>query len=191
MASSGNTDGGTSARVVGTLLTWMQEKQEEVFVVATANRLDMLPPELLRKGRFDELFFVDLPTCEVRKEILAIHIKRRKREPGDYDLNVLADASAGFSGAELEEAVREGLYAAFAETSELETKHIAAALEATFPLSRVMSDQIEALRRWAKVRTRPATGAPPEDLPAADSADKKVPRLQQESPNLFVPEKRR
>jgi hypothetical protein len=105
MGSSDQTDGGTTARVVGTLLTWMQEKREPVFVVATANRIDMLPPELLRKGRFDELFFVDLPSASVRKDILRIHLEKKKRAPKDYDLDQLAALSVGFSGAEIEEAV--------------------------------------------------------------------------------------
>jgi len=187
MGSSNTSDAGTSARVVGTLLTWMQEKKEEVFVVATANRLDMLPPELLRKGRFDELFFVDLPTRAVRAEILAIHLRRRDRDPDDFDLERLADRSRGFSGAELEEAVREGMFAAFAESDPLETRHIEEALEATYPLSRVMRDQIDDLRRWAAVRTRPASSEKAEELTRGDGTG--IPRLQQESPSLFVPEK--
>lgn len=187
LGSSDQTDGGTTARVVGTLLTWMQEKRDPVFVVATANRIDMLPPELLRKGRFDEIFFVDLPTRVVREEILAIHIKKKRREPKDFDLGTLAAQSVGFSGAELEEAVREGLYDAFAEGRELRTEHIARALDKTFPLSRTMREQIESLRKWAKVRARLAAGDPPETLPT-ESAEAQTPRLRQEATrNPFIP----
>lgn len=187
MGSSDQTDGGTTARVVGTLLTWMQEKREPVFVVATANRIDMLPPELLRKGRFDEIFFVDLPTRRIRQEILAIHLRKKGREPRDFDLARLAARSIGFSGAELEEAVREGLFDAFAEGRELTTDHIGKALDQTYPLSRTMRDQIEGLRRWAKVRARLASGEPPEDLPADGTAEA-PPRLRQEATrNPFIP----
>jgi len=190
MGSSDHTDGGTTARVVGTLLTWMQEKRDPVFVVATANRIDMLPPELLRKGRFDEIFFVDLPTLSVREAILSIHLKKKKRDPRDYDLADLANRSIGFSGAELEEAVREGLFEAFAEGQELKTAHIANAIAKTFPLSRTMREQIEGLRQWAKIRARLASGQAAEALPH-DSADAAVPRLRQEATrNPFIPEGR-
>lgn len=187
MGSSDHTDGGTTARVVGTLLTWMQEKREPVFVVATANRIDMLPPELLRKGRFDEIFFVDLPTAAVRKQILDIHLRKRKRQPTDFDLASLAGQCAGFSGAELEEAVREGLYDAYAEGRELRTEHIAHALDKTFPLSCTMREQIEGLRQWAKVRARLASGEPPEPVPE-DKPGTAAPRLRQEATrNPFIP----
>jgi ATP-dependent 26S proteasome regulatory subunit len=187
MGSSDQTDGGTTARVVGTLLTWMQEKKDPVFVVATANRIDMLPPELLRKGRFDEIFFVDLPTRVVREEILSIHLKKKRRDPAAYDLADLGARSLGFSGAELEEAVREGLYDAFAEGRELNTDHIARALDKTFPLSRTMRDQIENLRQWAKVRARLANSQPPEALPQ-DTSEAAAPRLRQEATrNPFIP----
>lgn len=187
MGSSDQTDGGTTARVVGTLLTWMQEKKDPVFVVATANRIDMLPPELLRKGRFDEIFFVDLPTRAIREEILAIHLKKKQRDPKDFELADLAARSVGFSGAELEEAVREGLYDAFAEGRELRSDHIAHALAKTFPLSRTMRDQIDSLRQWAKVRARLAAGEPPESLPK-ENTESAVPRLRQEATrNPFIP----
>jgi AAA+ superfamily predicted ATPase len=187
MGSSDQTDGGTTARVVGTLLTWMQEKKDPVFVVATANRIDMLPPELLRKGRFDEIFFVDLPTRAIREEILSIHLKKKRRDPKDFALADLAARSVGFSGAELEEAVREGLYDAFAEGRELHSDHIARALDKTFPLSRTMRDQIDSLRQWAKVRARLAAGEPPEPLPQ-DNPDATAPRLRQEATrNPFIP----
>lgn len=185
MGSSDQTDGGTTARVVGSLLTWMQEKRAPVFVVATANRIDMLPPELLRKGRFDEIFFVDLPTRQVREEILSIHLQKKKRDPGDYDISALAGQSVGYSGAELEEAVREGLYEAFYEGRELATEHIARALQNTFPLSRTMSEQIDELRKWARVRARLATAEEPEALPIEAAA---TPRLRQElTRNPFIP----
>lgn len=187
MGSSDQTDGGTTARVVGTLLTWMQEKREPVFVVATANRIDMLPPELLRKGRFDEIFFVDLPTQAVRREILSIHLQKKRRRLEDYDLAALSQRSLGFSGAELEEAVREGLFDAFAEGRELHTEHIARAIDQTFPLSRTMRDQIQSLRQWAKVRARLAAGEPPEPLPD-ESPEGAAPRLRQEATrNPFIP----
>lgn len=185
MGSSDATDGGTTARVVGTLLTWMQEKRDPVFVVATANRIDMLPPELLRKGRFDEIFFVDLPTRAIREEILAIHLTRKGRDPKDFDLAALAERAVGFSGAELEEVVREGLYAAFAESRELRNEHLASAIDRTFPLSRTMRDQIENLRRWARVRARLATRETAEPLPPLSES---TPRLRQESiRNPFIP----
>ena len=187
MGSSDQTDGGTTARVVGTLLTWLQEKTDPVFVVATANRIDMLPPELLRKGRFDEIFFVDLPTRAVRKEILSIHLSKKRRQPADYDLADLSARSIGFSGAELEEAIREGLYDAFAEGRELRSEHIARALDKTFPLSRTMRDQIDSLRRWAKVRARLASSESPESLPQ-EEPDVATPRLRQEATrNPFIP----
>jgi ATP-dependent 26S proteasome regulatory subunit len=187
MGSSDRSDGGTTARVVGTLLTWMQEKRDPVFVVATANRIDMLPPELLRKGRFDEIFFVDLPTATVRQEILAIHLQKKKRKPAAFDLATLAANSVGFSGAELEEAVREGMFDAFAEGKELTTEHIARALKKTFPLSRTMRDQIDALRRWAKVRARLASSQVAESLPA-ETAETTAPKLKQETTrNPFIP----
>jgi len=188
LGSSDSTDGGTTARVVGTLLTWMQEKRDPVFVVATANRIDMLPPELLRKGRFDEIFFVDLPTRTVREEILSIHLAKKKRNPEDYAIEDLARRSVGFSGAELEEAVREGLFDAFGQGRELATEHIASALDKTFPLSRTMREQIEGLRQWAKVRARLASGEKPEPLPVEEATATSAPRLKQEaSRNPFIP----
>jgi SpoVK/Ycf46/Vps4 family AAA+-type ATPase len=185
LGSSDRSDGGTSARVIGTLLTWMQEKRAPVFVVATANRIEMLPPELLRKGRFDELFFVDLPTRSARKDILSIHLGKKGRPPESFDLEALADASIGFSGAELEEAVREGLFDCFSAGVELQTQHVLAAMKATTPLSRTMKAQIDELRRWARVRARLATSDLPEPI-AGDGAS--VPTLRQEQRNPFVPE---
>ena len=185
MGSSDRTDGGTTARVVGTLLTWLQEKRAPVFVVATANRIELLPPELLRKGRFDEIFFVDLPSWEARKEILRIHLQKKERDVAQFDLDQLARDSVGYSGAELEEAVREGLFEAYAAAKQLRTEHIGEALRATYPLSKTMRDQIDQLRRWAQVRARQASSAKPEPLPADKSSD--MPRLRQETRNPFIP----
>jgi len=155
--SSGASDGGTTARVLSTLLTWFNEKTRPVFVVATANDVTQLPPELLRKGRLDELFFVDLPTAEERAQVLAIQLARRGRVPDAFDLPQLARLAPGFSGAELEEAVISGLYDAFGQGVELTTAHLATALRETVPLSRTMSERLEALRSWADGRARPAS----------------------------------
>lgn len=184
MGGSDQSDAGTTARVVGTMLTWMQEKRDPVFVVATANRIDLLPPELLRKGRFDEIFFVDLPTVRSRKEILRIHLQKKGRKPEDFDLDRLARETRGFSGAELEESIREGLFAAFAEGKELRTEHIEAALRSTFPLSMTMRETIENLRRWARVRARLASEEPPEELPIEKVSG--APMLRQETRNPFI-----
>jgi AAA+ superfamily predicted ATPase len=186
MGSSDTSDAGTTARVVGALLTWMQEKRDPVFVVATANRIEMLPPELLRKGRFDEIFFVDLPVEQVREEILAIHLRKKGREPDAFDLAALASESLGYSGAELEEAVHEGLFEAFAEGRDLETEHVRRALRSTYPLSLTMAEHIDQLRRWARARARLASPNEPERLPT--QAMESVPRLPQETRNPFIPE---
>jgi SpoVK/Ycf46/Vps4 family AAA+-type ATPase len=155
--SSGQVDGGVSARVFGALLTWLQEKTAPVFVVATANRIDALPPELLRKGRFDEIFFIDLPTPAERREILGIHVQKRRRDPAAFDLEVLAARTEGFSGAELEAALVSALYDAFAEGTELSQAHLERAVQETLPLSVTMREDIAQLRAWAATRTRPAS----------------------------------
>src|SRR5690606_20433593 len=121
---SGSTDGGTTARVFGTFLTWLSEKTAPVFVVATANDISQLPPELMRKGRLDEIFFVDLPTEEEREEIFRIHLSRRKREPENFDLAELVAGSKEFSGAEIEQAIISALYDAFYAREELKTEHL-------------------------------------------------------------------
>ena len=154
---SAASDAGVSSRVFGALLTWLQEKTAPVFVVATANQIDALPPELLRKGRFDEIFFVDLPSQAERKDIFRIHFQRRQRDPVSFDLDELSNASEGHSGAEIEQAVIAGLYLAFAEGSELTQAHVLKALAETFPLSATMAEQIAHLRDWSKRRTRPAS----------------------------------
>jgi AAA+ superfamily predicted ATPase len=163
--SSGFSDGGVTARVFGAMLTWLQEKTAPVFVVATANRIDLLPPELLRKGRFDEIFFIDLPAAPERREIFRIHVGRRGRKPEDYDLPALAAAAEGFSGAEIEQVVVAALYDAFAEGKELEQRHLVRAVAETFPLATTMREDIQKLRDWAKTRTRPASTVPPEEVP--------------------------
>ncbi|HTR43240.1 MAG TPA: AAA family ATPase [Pseudomonadales bacterium] len=154
---SGMTDGGTTARVFGTFLTWLSEKTAPVFVVATANDISQLPPELLRKGRLDEIFFVDLPAPEERKEIFNIHIARRRRDAGKFDLEALARNSAEFSGAEIEEAVNSALYDAFYSKQELTTENIKASISQTVPLAKTMDEQISRLRRWAEGRARNAS----------------------------------
>jgi SpoVK/Ycf46/Vps4 family AAA+-type ATPase len=147
-------DSGTSARVLGTFLTWLSEKTSPVFVVATANDISSLPPELLRKGRLDEIFFIDLPSLEERCEIFAIHLARRGRAPETFDLIDLAERAEGFSGAEIEEAVNSALYDAFEGGVDLFHDHVAAALDSTVPLSRTMVEQLSLLREWAKGRAR-------------------------------------
>jgi SpoVK/Ycf46/Vps4 family AAA+-type ATPase len=150
---------------MGTLLTWLQEKTAPVFVVATANRIEMLPPELLRKGRFDEIFFIDLPALAERRDILRIHVEKRRRDPARYDLDLLARRAEGFSGAELEQAVISALYDAFAEEKELEQAHLERAVAESLPLSTTMREDIARLRDWARTRTRPASVAAPEPVP--------------------------
>ncbi|HVE83515.1 MAG TPA: AAA family ATPase, partial [Myxococcales bacterium] len=153
----GALDGGVTARVFGTFLTWLQEKKAPVFVVATANRIDGLPPELLRKGRFDEIFFVDLPGAPERREIFRIHLLRRRREPAGFDLQGLAERAESFSGAEIEQAVVSGLYDAFSEGVQLEQRHLETAIGETFPIATTMREEISRLREWARHRTRPAS----------------------------------
>lgn len=154
---SGNTDGGTTARVFGTFLTWLSEKNAPVFVVATANDISHLPPELLRKGRFDEIFYVDLPSSEERAEIFRIHLTKRGRDAGGFDLNALVKASPDFSGAEIEEAIISALYDAFYERGELVTEHVVNALNQTVPLAKTMDEQVNRLRSWAEGRARNAS----------------------------------
>ena len=157
VASSGQSDGGTTARVFGTFITWLQEKTSAVFVIGTANNIKQLPPELLRKGRFDEIFFVDLPSADEREKIFAIHILRRKRDPANYDLKALVEASDGFSGSEIEQVVISGLYDAFDMGTELATAHLMKGIGETVPLSRTMHEEITAMRDWAKSRARIAS----------------------------------
>jgi SpoVK/Ycf46/Vps4 family AAA+-type ATPase len=154
-------DGGLSQRLVGRLLTWLQERRAPVFVAATCNRVEDLPPEMMRKGRFDEVFFVDLPTPSERAEILALHLRARGRDPASFDLEALAKASEAFSGAELEQAVVSGLYTAFAargdgKQGDLTTDLLRAELAATRPLAVTRAEEVAALRAWARGRAVPA-----------------------------------
>jgi len=150
-------DAGTSTRVFGTLLTWLSEKASPVFVICTANQIAHLPPELLRKGRLDEIFFVDLPSESERVEVLRIHLQKRGRDPAAFDLPALARASEGFSGAEIEEAVISALFDAFSEQGELSTELIQKTLGETVPLSKTMNEEMGRLRSWASGRARPAS----------------------------------
>jgi SpoVK/Ycf46/Vps4 family AAA+-type ATPase len=154
---SAMSDGGTTARVFGTFLTWLSEKAAPVFVVATGNDISQLPPELLRKGRLDEIFFVDLPGEEERQEIFRIHLAKRGRDPLAFDLAACAVASRECSGAEIEEAVISALYDAFYAREQLNSRHILATLAQTVPLARTMDEQIDRLRRWAEGRARNAS----------------------------------
>ena len=151
--ASGDQDGGVSQRVLGTLLTWMAERKSSVFMVATANVIDRLPPELVRKGRFDELFFVDLPEPEIRAEIFRIHLQRRELEPSAFDLTQLAAASDGFSGAEIEQVVVSALYAAQAQQQSVDNGTLLRGIQATSPLSVIMAERLAELRAWARGRT--------------------------------------
>ncbi|MBS2030686.1 MAG: AAA family ATPase [Deltaproteobacteria bacterium] len=150
-------DGGVSARILGALLTWLQEKSAPVFLVATANRIDVLPPELLRKGRFDEIFFVDLPSQKERAEIFAIHLRRRGRDPAKYECGQLGAFADGFSGAEIEQVVVSALHLAFSAGVEVAQEHLVAALRETYPLSKTLREEIQALRVWALDRARRAS----------------------------------
>lgn len=174
---TGNADAGTSARVFGSLLTWMQEKTSPVFVIGTANDISALPPEVLRKGRFDEIFFVDLPQIQERREIFAIHLARRGRDPLDYDLNQLAMDSEGFSGAEIEQAVIDGLYDAFENDRELTNEDLFRTLKNTIPLSKTMESKISALRQWARNHARPAS-EPPQPHPLLPSRGNGLRRME-------------
>ena len=155
-SSAGEGDGGVSRRVLGYLLTWMAERRSHVFLVATANQVHELPAELLRKGRFDEIFFVDLPGADTLRELFALHLRRRALEPENFDLTALAAAAEGFSGAEIEQAVVSGLYAAYAAGIPLNDFMLRAELKRTRPLSVVMREQVDGLREWARGRTVPA-----------------------------------
>lgn len=180
ISSSGSSDGGTTARVLGTFLTWLQEKTKPVFVVATANDISQLPPELLRKGRVDEIFFVDLPTVKERVEIIKIHLKKKNRQAKDFDIKKLAIESKGFSGAELEEVVKEALFQAYDKEREVTNEDVLEAIDKIFPLSRTMHETIDKMRKWAKSRAVSASIDEPETL---DDKDKDVPKLKQESYN--------
>jgi SpoVK/Ycf46/Vps4 family AAA+-type ATPase len=155
---SAQTDGGTTSRVFGTFLTWLSEKTAPVFVIATANDISSLPPELLRKGRLDDIFFVDLPSLAERREVFRIHVAKRGRDAAKFDLEALAAQCDGFSGAEIEQAVIAALFDAFSEGVDLDTRTILYSLKATVPLSKTMSEELNRLRTWATGRARPASG---------------------------------
>lgn len=169
LESSAVSDAGTASRVFGTFITWLQEKKTPVFVIATANDIDRLPPELMRKGRFDEIFFVDLPNQGEREEIIDIHIKGFGRDPVNFDMPKLAEMMRGFSGAEIKEAIIAAMYDGFAEGRELVFEDIARNVTDTVPISRTMHDQIKKLRSWAGIRARRANMTDPkEGLPEGD-----------------------
>ena len=160
--SSNNSDAGTAARVFGSFITWLQEKTSPVFVIATANNVDELPPEMMRKGRFDEIFFVDLPTLPERKEIVAIHIKRRGRDPEQFNLELISEKSEGMTGAEIEQAIVSALFDEYdrnGKTGVLTSEGVLHSLQETVPLSRTMKEKIAALRNWCKTRARPASSS--------------------------------
>ena len=150
--STSQDDLGISGRVLGTLLTWMAERKSKVFIVATSNDISRLPPELVRKGRMDEIFFVDLPKHDVRQDIFTIHLEKRSQDASYFDLTILADASDGFSGAEIEQAAVSALYSVAASEAELTVGALFEAIRATNPLSVVMEEKIDQLRHWAEER---------------------------------------
>lgn len=152
-ALAGEADGGVSLRILGTFLAWLQDRRGDVFVVATANDVTRLPPEFLRKGRFDEIFFVDLPDGETRRRIFEIHLSKRGLAAADFDLRPLGEATAGFSGSEIEQVVVSALYTAASLQGEVTTHLLLREVERTHPLSHTMAERIEALRRWARNRT--------------------------------------
>jgi len=156
---SASADAGVSSRLLASFLSWMQDRKAPVFVAATCNNVTILPPELIRKGRFDELFFVDLPDQAERKQIFSIELARRKRNPAEFDLDHVAAAAKGYSGAEIDAAVQTGLYAAFSEKTQLTTPLLLDALAQTVPLSTTRAEEVQALRQWAKTRAVPASPA--------------------------------
>ena len=154
---SASADAGVSSRLLASFLSWMQDRKAAVFVAATCNNVTVLPPELIRKGRFDELFFVDLPNQAERKQIFSIQLAKRKRNAAEFDLERVATAAKGYSGAEIDAAVQTGLYAAFSEKKSLTTQSLLDALAQTVPLSTTRAEEIEALRAWARTRAVPAS----------------------------------
>lgn len=172
LGSSDRTDGGTASRVFGSLLTWMQEKKEPVFVVATANNIESLPPELLRKGRFDEIFFVDLPSKEERKEIFRIHIQNKKRNVNDFNLDLLAEKTNGLTGSEIASLVSDALFESFSKNTDLTTEGILKERGNITPLSTIMAEKITELRSWAKNRARLAGDEFVEEIQGTDEVVK-------------------
>jgi SpoVK/Ycf46/Vps4 family AAA+-type ATPase len=154
-AASKSVDGGLSQRMFGTLLTWMQEHQSPVFLIATANNIDALPAELLRKGRFDEIFFVGLPSAEIREAVFRVHLKKRDFKPEKFNLKRLAEASEGYTGSEIEQAVVAALHESFAKKSQMTTELVLKAIRGTRPLSVTMHEYVTRIRQWAKDRCVP------------------------------------
>ena len=154
--ATGQGDNATSHRILGTLLTWMAENESAVFIVATSNDISGLPPELMRKGRLDEIFFVDLPDAGVRKEIFRIHLAKRDLNPDDFNLDELAEAARDFTGAEIEEAIVSARYLASAREDNISQDDVKSALDRTYPISVLRAESIHSLREWAKDRTVPA-----------------------------------
>lgn len=156
---SASADAGVSSRLLASFLSWMQDRKAPVFVAATCNNVTVLPPELIRKGRFDELFFVDLPNAAERRQIFAIQLTKRKRNPAEFDLDRAAAEAKGYSGAEIDAAVQTALYAAYSEKNALTTELLIGALKQTVPLSTTRAEEIQELRDWARTRAVPASGA--------------------------------
>jgi SpoVK/Ycf46/Vps4 family AAA+-type ATPase len=154
--SSGDADAGLSQRLLATLLTWMQDRESGVFLAATSNNITVLPPEMLRKGRFDEIFFVDLPNAQARADLFGLHLKKRGRDASGFDLGKLAEATDGFSGAEIEQVIVAGLYTAFSQKQQLSTEILLADVKATQPLSVTRAEEVASIREWAKSRAVPA-----------------------------------
>jgi SpoVK/Ycf46/Vps4 family AAA+-type ATPase len=161
VGSSSLTDGGTAARVFATIAVWLQEKTAPVFVIATANTVTSLPPELIRRGRWDEVFFLDLPGFQERREIFRIHLRKCARDPEKFELDRLAEACPGFSGAEIEQAVISGLYDAFDDDRTLSSNDILSQIQTIIPLSKTMGESVQALRSWALTRARLASDERP------------------------------
>ena len=158
-------DSGASARVFSTFLTWLQEKRSSIFFVATANNISILPPEFLRKGRFDEIFFVDLPESKEREDIIKIHLKRNNQnELIDSDLTNIINATEGFTGAEIEQAVISSTYAGFVKESKVTNDILMKEINDTYPLSKTMKEDIDTMRAWAKYRARSASKVSPENI---------------------------
>jgi SpoVK/Ycf46/Vps4 family AAA+-type ATPase len=154
--TSGEADAGLSQRLLATLLTWMQDRESGVFLAATSNNITALPPEMMRKGRFDEIFFVDLPNAPERNALFALHLQKRQRDPAGFDLTVLASASEGFSGAEIEAVILSGLYTAFDRKQQLTNAILLEEIKGTQPLSVTRAEEVQGIRDWARSRAVPA-----------------------------------
>jgi hypothetical protein len=189
--SSGFSDGGTTSRVFSTFLTWLQEKEAPCFVIATSNDVSLLPPELMRKGRFDEIFFVDLPSIEERRDIFAIHLRKRDRDPKNFDLDLLARSTIGYSGAEIESVVVSSLYDSFNDNQrELATDDLLRTISHQVPLSVTMREGVARLREWAETRARQASSQQSEstdELTVPNLSGPDHPLLPAAAPALLAP----